>query len=830
MHMRNRVPLISLGLAFVLATIGTTFNLDISSAYASTTGNTYIPVSPIRILDTRLTHQTLGPNSSLSLQVAGVSGVPATASAVAINVTVTDTTAPSYLSIYPSGQSLPNVSNLNWMPGITIANLAVVPVGSNGDITFYNDQGNADVVVDLQGYFTSGSAGSYYVPLPPARICDTRSGSGEPYAGHTLGTGGTLNVQVTGAGDIPTSGVTAAVLNVTVTNTTTPSYLSVYPAGEAYPGTSTLNWLPPTTIANRVIVPVGTNGQVTVYNAQGQADVVIDVSGYFTNNASSSSSASLFYPVSPTRILDTRAAGGTLGTQGYFGIQVAGVGQVASGASAVLANLTATDTTAPSYFNITPSQPAPLTSDLNWLSGVTVANLGIDTLNQQGELYIYNDQGQADAILDVSGYFQPVTPSAATSAVPCTLPAISSPSSVTIGNPLSVSVTANCPSGTTPNYTFWYRPAGSVDWSSAGTQTNATFSYSTSNWFGGTYQVMAWISTEPGIYQQVMASANVQAIVPPCSGVAVSTSPNPGVVSTPVDITATPQCPGAQTAYYVFWARDNNITTTWTDLSGWTTSSSWLTSTEGWGAGNYSFLVWVSNTSGGSPQAQTISNDTLNSSGGFLVSQVAYYHQIYSMNCEETALEMAMTHEGIYLGGSSGGQSSAAQNAVLDAEGVNTGVPGIGPDYPSANPMSNFIGPPNGGETSTYEPGAYYGAIVKAANHFGAQVIAAGEGISPTQLYRYIEENHPVVVWVTFDFVHYNASWYRDYAGNMIPWAGPHEHSVVVIGVGVNSVLINNPWPSDTFGAQYAGQNVWVPMSVFEASYSTYNDMAVVLN
>ena len=795
-------------------------------ASASTTGGTYFPLSPIRILDTRITHQTLGPSGTLTLQVAGVNGVPANATAVAVNVTVTNTTAPSYLSVYPAGEATPNVSNLNWDGGgTTIANLAVVPVGASGSITFFNDQGNVDVVVDLQGYFSSGTTGSYYVPLTPARITDTRANSGEPNAGKTLGPGSTLNIQVAGMGGIPSSGVTAAVLNVTVTDTTAPSYLSIYPAGEGFPGTSTLNWLPGVTIANRVIVPLGTNGQIVAENCQGNVDVVVDVSGYFTANAASSTASSEFYPVSPTRILDTRVDGGTLSGATSIGLQVAGIGPVSGQATAVMANLTTTDTTAPSYFNVTPTQTPPTTSDLNWSTGVTVANLNLDTLGSNGQIFIYNDQGSADAIVDVFGYFQPVAASPTTPYPTCSAVSLSAPSSVSVGSALAVSASTSCASGT-PTYSFWYRSTSSVDWTLAAAQAGSSYSYNTSSWSGGNYQVMVSVTTQPGVYQQNQATDNLTVVIPPCSSVNATDSPNPGVVSDPVQITATSTCPGSSAVYYVYWERNDGTTSSWTDMTGWTASSSYLVDTEGWSAGNYSFLVWVSNTPGGSPQAQVTVNDTLNSSGGFLVSNVTYSSQAYSMNCEETSLQMALTHEGITIAGN----NINTQNDILNAEGVDTGVPGIGPSYPSGNPMSNFIGPPNGGESSSYEPGAYYGAIVKAAQHFGGQVLAAGEGISPTQVYRYVEENHPVVVWVTFDFQHYNPSWYRDYAGQSIPWAGPHEHSVLVLGVGVNSVLIDNPWPNSNFGSEYWGQNRWVPMSTFEAAYSTYNDMAVVLN
>ena len=98
------------------------------------------------------------------------------------------------------------------------------------------------------------------------RITDTRPGSGQANAGATLGAGSMLNVQVSGAGGVPTSGVSAVILNATVTNTTAASFLTVWPTGHARPTTSNLNWLPGWTRANRVVVPTNGAGQVSVYN------------------------------------------------------------------------------------------------------------------------------------------------------------------------------------------------------------------------------------------------------------------------------------------------------------------------------------------------------------------------------------------------------------------------------------------------------------------------------------------------------------------------------------------------------------------------------------
>src|SRR5207245_5910207 len=124
----------------------------------------------------------------------------------------------------------------------------------------------------------------------------------------TVGSGSTISLQVAGRGEVPAQGVAAVVLNVTVTNPTAPSFLTVWPTGSLLPNASNLNFTAGQTIANRVIVKLGANGQVDIYNLQGHTDVVVDVNGWFSD-ASGASGTSLvpLAPLAPYRVLDTRA-------------------------------------------------------------------------------------------------------------------------------------------------------------------------------------------------------------------------------------------------------------------------------------------------------------------------------------------------------------------------------------------------------------------------------------------------------------------------------------------------------------------------------------------
>lgn len=378
-------------------------NVVKSFTFATPSPVAYNPVFPVRLLDTRSTGGPLGAHGSRTLTVAGGPGAPSGATAVVINVTVTNTTAASFLTVYPAGNARPATSNLNWTAGKTIANLVELPVGSGGAVTFYNLAGWTNVVVDLEGYFAapSGTAGQQ-VALTPARITDTRPGSGKPNAGHLLGTGGVVLVQVTGAGGVPATGVSAVILNVTATNTRAPGFFTVYPFGAARPTASNLNFVAHQTVANRVMVLLGLNGMVAVENSACCADAIVDVVGYFTD---STASGRLFIPQVPHRIADTRGKA-TLGPGGTFTLPVWTHFGVPNTATAVILNVTVTNTTAPSFLTVYPSTSTrPTASDLNWIAGMTVPNLVVGTLGTTGSIRFYNASGKTDVVVDLVGYF-----------------------------------------------------------------------------------------------------------------------------------------------------------------------------------------------------------------------------------------------------------------------------------------------------------------------------------------------------------------------------------------------------------------------------------------
>ena len=348
-------------------------------------------------------------NSEITVDVTGgPSGVPATGvSAVVINTTGTRATEYTYLTVYPSGEPRPLASNLNYGPGQDVPNLVTVKVGLDGKVKVYNKNGNTDVVFDIVGWYGGWSGGSLFNGLSPVRILDTRIGQGAPAA--KLGPNATMDVDVTdtfGSG-VPTSGVTAVVVNTTVDAPTAPSYLTVFPSDSPRPLASNLNFVAGQIVPNLVTVKVGADGKVKVYNNSGSTHVIFDVVGWY------GATGDQFHPVTPARILDTRygppaPAMGKMAANSDIAAAVTSVGGIPASASSVVINTTATQGTAPSYLTVYPAGVTrPLASNLNFLPGQDIPNLVIVKVGTAGNVKTYNNNGQVHVIFDAAGYFAP---------------------------------------------------------------------------------------------------------------------------------------------------------------------------------------------------------------------------------------------------------------------------------------------------------------------------------------------------------------------------------------------------------------------------------------
>ena len=407
----------------------------------------YVPIDPTRLADTRPNSgyqgagHPLNCNSTITIQVAGEGKIPLTGvAAVILNVTAIQETTNSYVTVYPTGSTIPEASNLNTHTDTTTANLVTVPLGPNGQVSIYNFSGSTDLVVDAEGYYIAAQsgkppAGSEYVPLSPARIVDTRcSASPQPSwcpAEHlptinsalkAIPPNGVLNFTVAGIANVPLSSV-AAELNVTAIPEKTGGYLTVYPTGTSRPLASNVNFSSGNIIANQAVVQIGSSGMVSVYNSSSSpVELVVDLEGYFAT-----SSGDIFTSSSPSRILDTRCS--AIPAPSYCGsedlpvsnssipsasppyalvVQVAGDGSIPlTGVAAVVANVTVVGAPSGGYLSIYPDgEIRPSISNLNFTAGETASNMAVITVATDGKIDIYSSaKGATNIVIDVLGWY-----------------------------------------------------------------------------------------------------------------------------------------------------------------------------------------------------------------------------------------------------------------------------------------------------------------------------------------------------------------------------------------------------------------------------------------
>jgi uncharacterized repeat protein (TIGR01451 family) len=388
-------------------------------------GLVFYPLTPCRVADTRAFAGftgTQGPpyvagGTSRNFGVAGYCGVPANATAYSLNVTVVPRKPVlDYLTTWPTGQPMPNASTLNSWTGTAVANAALVPAGTNGDISIYASD-DTEVLFDINGYFAPPTpSGLQFYPLTPCRVADTRGfGFTGTQGAPALAAGTSRNFQVSGLCGVP---LTAAAysLNVTVVPSTgSLDYLTAWPTGQPMPNASTLNSWTGTAVANAAMVPAGTNGDISIF-ASDATNVLFDINGYY---APAGTGGSDFYPMTPCRVADTRAFAGFTeqfgapsmgaGTSRSFAVQ-SSVCNVPTVAAAYSLNVTVVpQTDSLDYLTTWPTGlTQPNASTLNSWTGTAVANAAVVPAGTGtgGPIDIYASD-PTDVLFDISGYFGP---------------------------------------------------------------------------------------------------------------------------------------------------------------------------------------------------------------------------------------------------------------------------------------------------------------------------------------------------------------------------------------------------------------------------------------
>lgn len=260
--------------------------VDINGYFASVSGSTlaFYPLTPCRVADTRNPNGPLGgpylqsgQQRDFPVLLATSCNIPSGAQAYSMNFTVFPRMGGplGYLTVWPAGQPQPLVSTLTDLTGTIVANAAIVPAGTGGDIDAYASN-DTDLVIDINGYFAApGPGGLSLYPTTPCRALDTRK--------NALGLfSGLLKIPVVGAPGNPCglpATAQAFVFNATVYPRGPLGYLTLWPDGEPQPVTWTLNAVDGAVTSNMAIVST-TNGSIDAY-ASGITQLILDLSSYF---------------------------------------------------------------------------------------------------------------------------------------------------------------------------------------------------------------------------------------------------------------------------------------------------------------------------------------------------------------------------------------------------------------------------------------------------------------------------------------------------------------------------------------------------------------------
>jgi len=377
---------------------------------STTIGNglQFIPITPCRVVDTRNPNSPFG-GPQLSVRSArefdipqGSCGIPSNALAYSLNVTAVPNVSLGYLAIWPSGEAQPLVSTLNSFDGRVKANAVIIPAGTNGGVNvFVTDPTN--VILDIDGYFVpagSSSSSLAFYPLTPCRVVDTRNATGG--LGGPFMSGGSSRAFpiLSSTCNIPST-AKAYSFNVTAVPHTPLGYLSIWPTGQTQPLVSTLNSLTGVVTANAAIVEAGTGGEISVF-AQDDADVILDVNGYFAPPGTGGLS---LYAVTPCRVMDTRNGMGPV--NGVLSVNVVGSPcGPSSTARAYVLNATVVPSGRMGYLTLWPAgETQPVVSTLNAVDGALTSNMAIvPTTN--GSINVFAED-PTDLFLDISSYFAP---------------------------------------------------------------------------------------------------------------------------------------------------------------------------------------------------------------------------------------------------------------------------------------------------------------------------------------------------------------------------------------------------------------------------------------
>jgi len=394
------------------------FGQTVSAAGAGP-GLSFVPVTPCRIADTRtnpagpFAGPAIANNQTRSFSIPqSACGIPSTAVAYSLNVTVAPNGPLVFLTVWPTGLTRPGSSLMNSYDGRVKANAAIVAAGTSGSINvFASTPTYTNVILDIDGYFLPSTSSSLaFYPIAPCRLVDTRpsqSNPSGPLAGPSLAAKQTRSFPLqSGTCNIP-SNAQAYSLNATAIppNGADLSFLVLFPTGQQQPGSSTLNAPTGTTTANAAIVPAGTGGAVSVFT-ENATDLLLDINGYF---APPGPGGIYLYTTTPCRVVDTRSIFPPFPGTWVIPIQTSVCPQPPTAAAYVLnATVLPLGGGPIQFLTLYPSgQAQPMVSTLNAYDGAVTSNMAIVPTNDGLITAYVPEPDSGNLLLDISGYFAP---------------------------------------------------------------------------------------------------------------------------------------------------------------------------------------------------------------------------------------------------------------------------------------------------------------------------------------------------------------------------------------------------------------------------------------
>lgn len=370
----------------------------IAAGSVSSGAGKYVALPPRRMLNTLGgSVMPAAPNARVDLPVLGHYSVPSSGvTSVVLQVTAICPTAGTAVSVWPAGQPQSGTGSVFVTPGFVRSALVTVPVGTDGKVSLSTSQGVTDLMVDILGYHTTGTAAPL-LPVSSTRVFDSNT------AGGALQPGVDRVVTLPTIAGVAPSQVVAVVANITVPRAAGDGGLAAYAYNSPYPGPAVLNYRGVYTTDGSTVIGVN-QGKFVVRVAGSAVRATVDVVGLYVT---SSLSGSTYSTMTNKRLLDTRSGAAFTAGQTRSLVVAGGSTGVPADADAVLVNLIAIPgATGTSFSAWAAGGTAPSSVQLQARAAAVSANLALVKVGAGGAISLRNTAGTAHLLVDVVGYYR----------------------------------------------------------------------------------------------------------------------------------------------------------------------------------------------------------------------------------------------------------------------------------------------------------------------------------------------------------------------------------------------------------------------------------------